>query len=135
MKRVLQEFMHDPANDIVGDCQRAVIASLLDLELKDVPHFGQLSGDSSEKFWELIQEFVKQYGYQYLTVNATGSGISFFGSDEKIYHEIAGPSPRFTDTLHAVVACNGEIVWDPHPEHTGLAGTPDDWTYSYLVKL
>ena len=35
----------------------------------------------------------------------------------------------------AVVGCNGQIVFDPHPSRAGLAGDPGTWEYSYLVKV
>ena len=40
-------------------------------------------------------------------------------------HVIAsGPSPRAA-VDHAVIWLNGQVVHDPHPDKTGLAGPPD----------
>jgi hypothetical protein len=49
MKPVDQEFVHRPDIGQHGDCQRAVIASLLELPITEVPHFLQdANGDPDE---------------------------------------------------------------------------------------
>ena len=131
MKPADQLITHDPANGKFGDCQRAVIASLLSLPIEDVPHFGEISKGDPEAFWTSLQEFCESKGYAYLTVPAR-SGFAFYCGGEGVYHEICGPSPR-GDFLHVVVGCDGQIVHDPHPSRAGLAGDPATWTYSYLV--
>ena len=37
-----------------------------------------------------------------------------------MYHEIAGHSPRFPDVTHACIGLDGETIFDPHPDETGL---------------
>ena len=132
MKPVQQQFIHDPANGVCGDCQRAVIASLLELTIEEVPHFLEGNPDADEFFCRL-QAFVNSKGYAYLTVPAR-TGI-FFGDCVDVYHEISGPSPRGNGTYHAVVGKNGQVFFDPHPSNQGLAGTFKDWEFSYLVKI
>lgn len=126
-----QEFLHDLEKGIRGDCQRAVIASLLDLPISEVPHFNE-SGDA-DIYWTTLQEFVNSKGYIFIEMKPT----SFFawGSDLPVYHEISGPSPRFPGQYHATVGKNGEIVFDPHPDGTGLAGDRSEWTFSFLVRI
>lgn len=133
MKPVDQEFVHRPEIGQQGDCQRAVIASLLELPISEVPHFLQLSGGDPSTYWELLQAFVRQHGYVYMTQPAR-SGAMIFGDEGDVFHEIAGPSPRGNDYLHAVVGNNGRIVFDPHPSRAGLVGDPAKWEHSYLVR-
>lgn len=133
MKPVDQEFVHRPDIGQHGDCQRAVIASLLELPIIEVPHFLQDAQGDSVLYYEALQRFCRQHGFVYLTVPAR-SGVAFFGNKNNIYHEISGPSPRGNGVYHAVVGCNGEVVHDPHPSRAGLAGDPATWEYSYLVK-
>lgn len=134
MTPVKQEFVHDPANGVYGDCQRAVIASLLDLPISEVPHFLLESKNQREGYWTGLQAFLRTKGYAWLVVPAK-SGAAFYGAvDEAIYHEISGPSPRGQGVTHAVVGCDGNIVFDPHPSNAGLAGEPSEWEYAYLVK-
>jgi hypothetical protein len=52
-----------------------------------------------------------------------------------MFHIVSGPSPRFPELLHSVVGLNGHVVWDPHPDHSGLTGDPQDWTFDFLVRL
>lgn len=133
MKPVDQEFIHAPEQGLIGDCQRAVIASLLELPIGEVPHFMKDSNGDAANFWERIQVFCRSHGYAYLVIPAR-SGGAFFGDDGDVFHEISGPSPRGNGITHAVVGCNGQIVFDPHPSRAGLAGDSSQWEYGYLVK-
>lgn len=132
---VKQEFIHDPENGQYGDCHRATIASLLELPIDQVPHFGAASKMEPTKFWELTQAFLMKHGVAMFEVPAR-SGGGFFGlSDEhKVHHIISGPSPRGGGVTHSVIGLDGRIVFDPHPDNTGLVGESDQWTYSFLVQ-
>lgn len=134
MKPIDQEFIHRPEIGQYGDCQRAVIASLLELPISEVPHFLQLANGDPSVYWEGLQAFCRSRGYAYMTVPAR-SGALFCGDDGPIYHEISGPSPRGNGVFHAVVGCNGDVVFDPHPSRAGLAGDPATWEYAYLVAI
>lgn len=134
MKPIDQEFIHNPSIGQFGDCTRAVLASILELPVEDVPHFLQEANGDAVQYWQGIQTFCKKFGYAYMLVNAT-SGIAFWGTEEPIYHVIAGPSPRGNGLLHDVVGCNGTIVHDPHPSRDGLLGDSTQWQHAYLVRL
>ena len=133
MKCVDQEFVHRPDIGQHGDCQRAVIASLLELPISEVPHFLQEANGDPSDYWDSLQAFLSKHGYAYLCLPAR-SGAAFFGEGVDVFHEIAGPSPRGNGITHAVVGRNGEIVFDPHPSRAGLAGDSADWEHSYLVR-
>lgn len=129
-----QEFISKMEIGQYGDCQRAVIASLLDLNISEVPHFLKEAQGDPELYWNGIQSFLNIRGYAYLT--ADNKAIEhFYGETIDIYHEINGPSPRGNGLYHAVVGCNGRIVFDPHPSRDGLAGDPSEWHHAYLVKI
>lgn len=128
-----QEFTHQPEIGQHGDCQRAVIASLLDLPISEVPHFLQIANGDAAIYYEELQKFCLSQGYAYLTINAC-SGVAFFGLDDDVYHEISGPSPRGNGVYHSVIGKGGNIVHDPHPSRSGLSGTAEDWQYSFLVR-
>lgn len=139
MTPVKQEFTHKPEIGQQGDCQRAVIASLLDLPLQSVPHFLGESIDpdgsvNAAKYWDLLQDFLGKRGYAYLVTHRTVI-TGLYGLQNDIYHEIAGQSPRDPEVTHAVVGKNGQIFFDPHPDNQGLAGDPNEWQHSYIVKL
>lgn len=87
-----------------GNCLQAAVASLLDLQLDDVPHFVELKSS----WWELMETFAREHGYEVFLEDSdkpTEFGFAF------------GPSSR--GVAHAVVH-RGSEVWDPHPERTGL---------------
>lgn len=132
MKPVDQLVMADKENGIFGDCQRAVLASLLDLPIKDVPHFAHDAKGQVWEFRESIQEFCREHGFIY--VDSGTRKIHAFGDDGDIFHAISGPSPRGQGMYHCVVGKNYQIEHDPHPSRAGLAGDPKEWTYSFLVK-
>ena len=73
MTPVDQEFIHKPEIGQHGDCQRVVIASLMNLPMSEVPHFLH-DGDSSE-FWDRIQSFLEKYGYQWVVIHVPPGGI------------------------------------------------------------
>lgn len=133
MKPIDQEFVNKPEIGQYGDCQRAVIASLLELPIQEVPHFLQEAEGDATLFWEGIQSFLGKRGLAYLTIPARG-GPAFYGLYDGVFHEISGPSPRGNGVFHAVVGRDGEIVFDPHPSRAGLAGDSSEWEYSYLVS-
>lgn len=134
MKPVDQQFTSKPEINQYGDCQRAVIASLLELPIDDVPHFLQDANGDADDYWLGIQAFLGKYGYAYLTADRQAIQ-HFYGHEGDIFHEISGPSPRGNGLFHAVVGCNGRIVFDPHHSRDGLAEPQDQWRHAYLVKI
>ena len=132
MKPVDQEFVHLPEIGQFGDCQRAVIASLLELPISEVPHFLRDASGNPSDYWDSLQGFLASRGLAYMHVPAC-SGASFFGDGVDVYHEISGPSPRGGGVMHAVVGRNGVIVHDPHPSKAGLAGAPSEWEHAFMV--
>jgi len=125
-----QEFEHGLGRQ-KGDCQRAVIASLLDLPISQVPHFAAIASDAIN-FWELVYDFVAYHGYDFLP----GVKIEeYIIPGEDLYHQISGESPRNKRVKHAVVGLNGNVFFDPHPSRAGLAGKPEHWSHSVIRKI
>lgn len=97
-----------------GNCFSACVASLLELPIEDVPHFG-----SDETWWATFQAWLKPRDLYAVLFK--------IGSDEQRppgFHVVSGRSPRH-DALHAVVGRGAEIVHDPHPSRDGLASIDD----------
>lgn len=123
-----QEFLYIAEPRQYGDCQRAVIASLLDLSLEEVPHFLDAG---PEHFYTRIEDFLEARGLEMLRRIDLARYLKL---DENVYHQISGPSPRGQGIWHAVVGCNGQIVHDPHPSKAGLLD-PEQWQYAILAPL
>jgi hypothetical protein len=135
MKPVDQQYVKDPALNQYGDCQRAVIASLMELNIAQVPHFLQevMDGKTAEQgslgFYGYIDSWLAERGY------------AMMWSHNPLLHapdtvcQISGPSPRGNGVWHAVVGtAGGKIIHDPHPSKAGLL-EPHNWGYSFLVPL
>ena len=119
MKTVNQEFLHDPDNNLVGDCWRACIASVLELSIDDVPHFALLNIRDGKKT-EL--KFLAKHGYAIYGTYGEGEMGNHpeMMEDENEYYFAIGESPRDKNVSHQVVCYNGMIVHDPHPDKSGL---------------
>jgi hypothetical protein len=127
-----QEVLSDPTKGIMGDCARAVIASLLELPIADVPNFAQLSNNNVLGFYGLVDKFLADHRYE---MQWHRNPIYFLKPGIDVYHYISGRSPRIKDGWHAVVGLNGKIFFDPHPSRSGLAGDPKDWRHSFLAPI
>jgi hypothetical protein len=132
---VNQEFIHIEGTQY-GDCQRAVVASLLELPISDVPHFLHEAEGDSLRFWTHLQQFLAKHGCIFMEMALFDvEEYSWLYGTPAIYHEIYGPSPRGGDLWHTTVGCNGKIVHDPHPSKAGLAGQPSDWKFGLYVRI
>lgn len=114
--------LHD--ENTVGDCFRACLASILEMDPSDVPHFVELGGD---KWWILATEWCEENGLS-LTYSFKANGIR---EHLPLYWIASGKSPR-GDFNHSVVFFGDEMVHDPHPSRDGIEGLP---TFCYEVTL
>ena len=129
---VMQTVLYQDKPRVYGDCMRASIASLLDLPIEDVPHFLQLAEGHVVEFYDLIEEFLEARGISVLWQHELA--YHWREGDPSVYHLMSGPSPRHAGVSHCIVGRNGHPYFDPHPDQTMLAGTPDQWTSSFLIK-
>lgn len=101
---ITQSIPHGDPSGRPGNCLQAAVASLLDLDLDEVPHF--IEYDDWE---ERLVDFCMAHGYRPLMRPPTTHvpyGIAW------------GPSER--GVRHAVVWVDGAMAWDPHPTRAGL---------------
>jgi hypothetical protein len=129
--------IHDPEKEIYGDCYRACLASLLELSPDVFP--APKSPDLPTEEWHKdYKQKLREYGIYALSFEVDKHIETWFKlfKEEgiKIYHTLTGDSPRFPGTSHSVVACNGEIVHDPHPSRAGLQKITHVEFYLAFVK-
>jgi len=94
-----------------GDCQRAAVASMFELEISQVPHF-KLFGDN---WFKVFYHFLQSIGYDF---QGTANKDKPITDDDLINGcVIAGvPSRTHKDTTHAVlVDKTGLVIHDPNP--------------------
>ncbi|MCX6282380.1 MAG: hypothetical protein NTU51_10495 [Bacteroidetes bacterium] len=128
MKKVYQKVI----DKNTGDCMQAVIASLFEVELNDVPEFIKLG---EHWFW-MMRKFFSDHGYPHLGYINRGMGIGTKllkrvakfdrGINGYLYASVL--SQNFADGCgHAVVVDTDlNIVHDPSPNQSSMCLTPDD---------
>lgn len=91
-----------------GNCQRAAMASILEIDIEDMPPFELAPGACA--FWEQIREWLAGRGLKLVTYDDEDPPSGFAMA--------YGPAPR--GVRHAVVTLDGVLAWDPHPSRAGL---------------
>lgn len=131
MTPVIQEYPVDLNGGQRGDCVRAVIASLLDLHLADVPHFVQIDADGGPNWWEHITGWLHARG---LALYAVDPSVPHLAPIPGEHYWVSGGSPRgfFTgpevfSCLHAVVYRDEQLAHDPHPDGGGVVRVLERW--------
>ena len=123
-----QLILHDPDNGKWGDCFRTALACLLDLQPKDVPHFGHRGPDSAE-FNARINAWLGDQNLTLITVGLVGGPDKVMEAmkiqNPGVVYLLSGKSPR-CDESHVVIAQDDKIIHDPHPDGTGLDGPDAD---------
>ena len=96
-----------------GDCFRASTASLLDLTLEQVPHFGRYKQD----WFHIYYGFMRLFGYEYSEICSINAKRGMRLEDSvNGFFETTVPSATFENVTHSVVTnMDGLIVHDPNP--------------------
>lgn len=105
-----------------GNCFSACVASLLELDLSEVPFFM-----GREDWWEAFARWLYPRGLYPLHFPMRVDGLGPPG-----LYIAGGASPRDPQYMHAVVARGREIVHDPNPSRLGLVSIED---VTLLVSL
>lgn len=118
----------DDGHGGVGDCMRACVASLLGMDVAEVPHFARygLNDEPPDKhgWWWALVGFCDtlEPSHEVLIVDAppppSDDIAALFGM-----YLASGKSPR-GDWNHVVICRGGEVIWDPHPDRAGIVGEP-----------
>lgn len=136
-----------------GNCMSAVIASLFDLKLEEVPYF-----IGEDHWFEVYCKFIKEQGYEYDGILYNPKCLGSWGDDrfseikdsEEEYFDASVYSPylfdrnqfinnpNYSPPLHAVIIDkNFNIVHDPHPHYQGVKKYPmHEWIgYNGIVNI
>lgn len=145
MTPVDQRVFVDDNPDGHGDCQRACVASMLDMAYEDVPDFtahpnepnDPLADEWGHRWWREQRRWLAAQGMDCTAVEGEALLEVLHGTwvrnDWDDYVIVGGPSPRGAFD-HAVVgyfdgrARPGErlrLAHDPHPSREFLAGEPN----------
>lgn len=111
MIKVKQTILHDPDNGDIGNCLQACIASILELDIHDVPHFAAHKGSD---WFDRLNDWLLKRGLWALVITGWDGDFIPFG-----YSIVCGTSRR--GIRHSCVAYDGKVEFDPHPDDTGLS--------------
>lgn len=112
----VKQLIYNQGSNGVGDCLRACVASILEIPIETVPNFIEYEKGGNE-YLDVMNEFLRKYRLKSLN-------LSYQNWDDPQnwkppgYHMIYGYSER--GIKHAVVGYQGQVVFDPHPDETGL---------------
>jgi len=134
MKKVFQTIV-DKGN---GNCMQAVVASLFDLDLNDVPHFLEYG----DKWYEIFDKFLNDRGFEFTYINRRPNDdldfmrkIAHFdgGVDDYFFGVVS--SQTYKDVTHAVVIDSDlNIVHDPNPNQKALSLSAESILGFYTVS-
>lgn len=127
-----QKYLHGD-QDIPGDCWRTAIAGLVGADRDDVPHFAHLYGADAPElaWWDATVAWVEKFKPGW-TLTCLKPVFPVYLNPELAPRIViaSGASPRSSVAAeglwHSVLvdAITGALVWDPHPDRTGLASEP-----------
>lgn len=121
-----QTILHDPANGKHGNCFSAVLASLLHIEIDTVPVF------KNPQTWRKdLNVWLRQFGLCYMAVNGFDA-YAIQNGIKGLWHETAGATNRSNDVLHACVSEDCKVVFDPHPDGSGLTNIEEHGVFISL---
>lgn len=136
LKTHTQRFLHRPEEGQIGDCFRTVIACLLDVDPEQVPHFMADLDRPIPEIWKDVDAWLQERGLRHFTVPYQTDVETLLKTTAKAYPglrwELSGRSPR--GSQHSVIAQDGKIIHDPHPDGGGIVGPGDDG-YLWLSVL
>lgn len=127
MKPVFQTKLHDPPES-VGNCFRACFASLLEVDIDDIPPFETLPGfdDGSSSEWsEVLNDYISSLGLRIIRI-VVEEGYIPAG-----YSILTGKSD-LGDFGHCVIALDGKQVFDPARKDKKLT---EIWDFHCLIPI
>ena len=127
MKKVMQTKL-----GLGGNCEGATIATLLGLELSEIPSFWNgcdIETPALPKngiiYQRNLNNFLEKYGYKMLSLGVPRDPserdqqwVIDISKHLGIKHIVAGISPR--GHMHSVIYEHGQLWHDPHPEGGGV---------------
>ena len=107
-----------------ANCLMAAAASILEVPLESLPDIYELEQGGLD-WWKALRDALEPHRLVPLCWNV--SPPEWPAIKPPGYSIACGISPRTEKHSHAVVALDGEIVFDPHPSRDGLVGPPTFW--------
>lgn len=113
-----------------GNCFQACLATVLGVDLEDVPNWNSYKDDSDDAITDWFQPYqawAHSLGFHLLMIRFEEGGLP------KIPMIATGNSPRGLN--HSVVVIGDFLYHDPHPSRHGLLEDGKPWEYIVFVAL
>ena len=136
MKLQKQLYRHQPDQGIYGDCGRTVIACLLDLDPKDVPHEHREMSSGEQEL--LHNSFLEERGFIRISIPIGCETV-----DEALFagnHYSCGMPYILLGTsrngvCHVVICQRDQVIWDPSLDDSGIVGPTNGYFWlEWIVK-
>lgn len=121
---------------VYGNCLRACLSSILEVDIDSIPAFEDKFGLESCEWYNDFTEYLKSQGLKdrgYIglkTEPPTEEQLNQY-SGFNGYYIVIGKSPRPIKNGHAVIYYKGKPVHDPHPDNTFLTEVWSIWRIEY----
>jgi len=109
-----------------GNCLQAAVASILELNLDEVPNF--MAVESEGDWLDIYIDFMARQGLQPLFLDIEQMGQVEPGWVPLGWHLMSGVSPRCAPYHHEIVCYRGEPIHDPYPGGGCELKTQEHWT-------
>lgn len=137
---VVCRVKHDPEAGTFGDCLRACVASVLEMQAENVPHFSE-DDPGPEVANKRLALFLRSLGFAPFWSNYDGSA-----SVESVLEHQALQNPDATYLLfgrtasegdHVIVCRGGSVIHDPAWYRSPMTGPGSHgfWTVMVIAKL
>lgn len=133
---------HDPPNGLFGDCMRACVASIMEMQAEDVPHFAMDGCDGTTQL-ERVRRFLRPMGltlcvFLFPGEESRSDVLAYMGQVNPnatyiLCGALASPSEGVPGGDHAVVAQGKRIAHDPSWYPTGIVGPTSAGVWQLLV--
>jgi hypothetical protein len=130
---------HDPENGTYGDCLRACVATIMEMDAEQVPHFFHDNCDG-ETAMHRLREWSRQYGVGPFTAHFSGDIPMADVLAMQAQQNGGVPYMLFGSTEsgnHVVVCRNDKVVHDPAWYSSPLvkAGAHGHWSVMVLARI
>jgi len=115
-----------------GNCFEDSIASLLELDIDDVPDL--LAYQDDQRWVGKLNEWLAQKGLCYMESLLPLEDVEDFFSNKDFYHTIISDTTSDGKVKHAVIARKGKMIHDPHPAQLKMIEPDEFLRIGYLVS-
>lgn len=138
MIKITQKNFHNPSEGRYGDCYKTCLACLFEVDPNTIPDVTEAMWLSEDEFLRVYEEWLRSIGYASIHVPMAHSLETVLEWSNKlnpdVYHLLTGHSKNRVP--HVVVCLNGQIIWDPSIDKSGIIGPVEGYYWlTYFTPI